>query len=73
MVAGGSWAAVAIDPAAIVAGNEAGAATLHFADRGTGTHDAARVSGLMFVSRCGRRGGKGDESEKTDEDGAHCV
>jgi hypothetical protein len=55
-VAGGSWAAVTVDPLIVIAGDEAGATALH-----------AAVGGApSFVLRDG--GGEADEGSESNED-----
>jgi hypothetical protein len=69
LVAGGSRATLPEDPAAVIASNEAGAATLHCADRGAGADEA---TGVGWGSSVRGSGDDSDEREKRDEERMHC-
>jgi len=71
LVACCSGATVAVNPAAVVAGNETGTAALHFADRIACADAAALVTAVVLRSGGGRDGD--GKSEQGDEERLHVV
>jgi hypothetical protein len=73
LVACGSGAAVAVDPAAVVAGNETGSAALHVADGIAGGTDtgALGITAVVDIMRSRSRADGEGESEQGDEEGFH--
>jgi hypothetical protein len=71
LVTSGSWATISVDPSTVIAGDETGAATLHIADGGAWSADAAWVYGGMAGGGSSRD--SSNESDKAEDDGTHCV
>ena len=72
LVAGCSWATIAVDPAAVIASDETLSAALHFADGRACANEAAGVAaGFDFGFGVWEGRDRCDEREDTDEDETH--
>ena len=78
MVAYCSWTAISIDPTAVIASDKTSATTFHIADSITWTAFGARrrwvvMATTLIESGTGECRDGGNERDKTEEDGTHCV